>query len=218
MDFSHAKFHLVTKLRRQGIITTDRVYDAMMDVPRHAFVPAEVANRAYEDRPLHIGQNQTISAPHMNAMMCEVLQIQPGDNILEVGTGSGYHAALLSYLTGPKGKIVTIERFPELAQHARAVFQELQITNIEVIVGDGTCGAPKSAPYDKILVTAAGPAPPPPLLAQLSSHHGIMCIPLGKKHSLQALYRIDKEGDRTQSQRITGVMFVPLIGEHGFRD
>lgn len=188
----------------------------MNNISRHFFVPSEYQNRAYEDHPLQIGKGQTISAPHMNAMMCELLKVKSGDNILEVGTGSGYHAALLSYLTGENGNVITIERHQKLADNAMKVYKKINITNITVIVGDGTLGDPENAPFDKILVTAAGPEVPPPLLEQLSVKKGILCMPVGSRHSFQALYTYTKSEKKIKSKKISGVMFVPLIGKYGF--
>jgi protein-L-isoaspartate(D-aspartate) O-methyltransferase len=142
----------------------------------------------------------------MNAMMCEILKITPGEKILEIGTGSGYHAALLGYLTGTEGRVITIERHEKLAVQARNHLKQVGIQNVEVIIGDGTKGYEKFAPYDKILVTAASPTTPPPLMDQV----------IGNKHSVQALFKIIRKGEKFKKTKITGVMFVPLIGKFGF--
>ena len=207
---------LLNSLQKHEYLKSKPVINAMRNVPREMFLPPSHRTRAYLDRPLPIDDGQTISAPHMNAMMCELLQISPGDKILEIGTGSGYHAALLGYITGEQGEVFTIERHPNLADQARSHLLNAEITNVTVIEGDGTNGYSQEAPYDKILITAAGPSIPPPLITQLSPNGGIMCIPLGKKHSFQNLYKIVKSGNHIEKTRISGVMFVPLIGKFGF--
>ena len=216
MAFENEKLRLLSNLQKQGLIRTESVYNAMFNIPRENFLPPSVRSRAYLDRPLQIDKGQTISAPHMNAMMCEILEITLGDKILEIGTGSGYHAALLGYITGPTGKVITIERHEKLALQAKKHLKQVGIDNVKVIIGDGTKGYEKFAPYDKILVTAASPTTPPPLMDQVSPNGGIICIPLGNKHSVQALFKIIRNGVNYKKTRITGVMFVPLIGEYGF--
>jgi protein-L-isoaspartate(D-aspartate) O-methyltransferase len=216
MAFENEKLRLLSNLQKQGLIKTEAVYNAMFHIPREKFLPPSVGSRAYLDRPLQIDEGQTISAPHMNAMMCEILKITPGDKILEIGTGSGYHAALLGYLTGTEGRVITIERHEKLAVQARNHLKQVGIQNVEVIIGDGTKGYEKFAPYDKILVTAASPTTPPPLMDQVSQNGGIICIPLGNKHSVQALFKIIRKGEKFKKTKITGVMFVPLIGKFGF--
>jgi protein-L-isoaspartate(D-aspartate) O-methyltransferase len=214
--FSDKRQLLVDNLRNSHVIKSEEVYEAMLQVPRHQFVSKMKQPNAYYDTPLQIGEGQTISAPHMNAMMCEYLSITPGQKILEIGTGSGYHAALLGLLVGKNGQVFTMERFPKLANKAKGIFLKLGYSNIEVIVKDGTLGYKKEAPFDRILVTAAGPEIPQALLNQLSPHNGIMCIPVGQRRSYQKLLVINKNGDQFEQHTVCSVIFVPLIGEQGF--
>ncbi|MDX1799108.1 MAG: protein-L-isoaspartate(D-aspartate) O-methyltransferase, partial [Candidatus Lokiarchaeia archaeon] len=202
--------------------TKPEVIRAMLKVPRHKFVPKDAESSAYMDSPLSIGLGQTISAPHMNAMMCEYLELKEGDKVLEIGTGSGYHAALCAELVAPKGSknpghVFTLERHEKLVKNAK---RSLEITgygnDVTVIHGDGTLGYPEQAPYDKILVTAASPSKIPiPLRDQLKDG-GILCIPAGSKNFAQNLYIIKKHKQEFKSKKITGVRFVPLIGKFGF--
>ena len=224
MNFEEKRKKLVNNLKYRDypVLTKPEVIKAMLKVPRHLFVPKDAESSAYIDSPLSIGSGQTISAPHMNAMMCEYLELKEGDKVLEVGTGSGYHAALCAELVAPKdskhpGHVYTIERHEDLAKKAK---NALKMTGYEsmvtVIHGDGTLGHKKEAPYDKILVTAASPKKiPPPLRKQLKDG-GILCIPAGSKSYGQDLYIIKKQGEDYDSKRITGVRFVPLIGRFGF--
>ncbi|MFX1554592.1 MAG: protein-L-isoaspartate(D-aspartate) O-methyltransferase, partial [Promethearchaeota archaeon] len=183
MNFEEKRKRLVESLKDRGILTKPEVIKAISVVPRHKFVPKEAESSAYIDSPLSIGLGQTISAPHMNAMMCEYLELKEGDKVLEIGTGSGYHAALCAELVAPKnsenpGHVFTIERHEELVENARMSLKETEYENsVTVIHGDGTLGYPKEAPYDKILVTAASPTKIPiPLRDQLKDG-GILCIP-----------------------------------------
>ena len=222
MNFEEKRKRLVTKLIDRKALTSSRVIDAMIKVERHQFVPEGALSSAYIDSPLSIGSNQTISAPHMNAMMCEYLELEEGDKVLEVGTGSGYHAALCAELVAPTnsknpGHIFSIERHLELVESAR---NSLKITGyhnrVTVIHGDGTLGHPSEAPYDKILVTASSPKKiPPPLKDQLRMG-GILCIPAGAKDWAQDLYILRKKSNEFEVEKKTGVRFVPLIGKYGF--
>jgi protein-L-isoaspartate(D-aspartate) O-methyltransferase len=222
MNFEEKRKRLVKSLKDRGILTNPEVIKAMSVVPRHKFLPKDAESSAYMDSPLSIGLGQTISAPHMNAMMCEYLELKEGDKVLEVGTGSGYHAALCAELVAPEnsknpGHVITIERHKKLADNARRCLKETGYENrVTVIHGDGTLGYPQEAPYNKILVTAASPSKVPfPLRDQLKDG-GILCIPAGSKSFSQNLYVIKKHGDKLESTRITGVRFVPLIGKYGF--
>lgn len=165
-------------VRRQiagrGIIDP-RVLDALRTVPRHAFVPPEKACRAYEDHPLEIGSGQTISQPYMVAKMTELLELTPQSRVLEIGTGSGYQAAILAELAGD---VVSVERFSHLAETARETLESLEYGNVTVVVGDGSLGWPERAPYDGIIVTAAAPALPPSLRSQLAPGDA-WCVPWG---------------------------------------
>ncbi|MFX1308601.1 MAG: protein-L-isoaspartate(D-aspartate) O-methyltransferase [Promethearchaeota archaeon] len=222
MNFEEKRKRLVENLKDRGILTKPEVIRAMKIVPRHKFVPKDAESSAYMDSPLSIGLGQTISAPHMNAMMCEYLELEEGDKVLEIGTGSGYHAALCAELVAPEnsenpGHVFTIERHKKLVENARESLKEAGYAHkVTVIHGDGTLGYSKEAPYDKILVTAASPSKIPPPLQEQLRDGGILCIPAGSKNFGQNLYIIRKKGDNFKTKSITGVRFVPLIGRHGF--
>src|SRR5213080_115035 len=177
------------QLRRRGI-TDEAVLAAMIAVPRHEFVPRELRSRAYEDVPLPIGGGQTISQPYIVAAMTAALHLQPGDRVLEIGTGCGYQAAVLSRLVK---EVFTIERRPELAASASATLTRLGYANAHVHCGDGTLGLPELAPFDAVLVAAAAPRVPQPLLAQLAEG-GRLILPVGDAEH-QELRLIEKRGD-----------------------
>jgi protein-L-isoaspartate(D-aspartate) O-methyltransferase len=224
MEYDEKRKELIESLISRNILTKPLVINAMLKVPREKFVPEDSKASAYIDSPLSIGIGQTISAPHMNAMMCEYLDLKEGDNVLEVGTGSGYHAALCAELVAPEnskspGHIYTIERHVELVENAKKNLKDSGYeTRVTVIYGDGTLGYPEAAPYDKILVTAASPKLiPPPLKKQLKKG-GILCIPAGSKSFGQTLYIVTKTEENYKVKKITGVRFVPLIGKYGFED
>jgi protein-L-isoaspartate(D-aspartate) O-methyltransferase len=176
-------------------------------VRREDFLPQNLRDYAYHDEPLPIGKGQTISAPHMVAIMCDLLQVEPQSQVLEIGTGSGYHAAVLAELAR-QGTVYTVERFEGLAEHAR----KLVPANVKVTIGDGSLGLPERAPFDRILVTCSAPEIPPPLLDQLKEC-GRMVIPLGGE--LQELYLVRKNSSITK-EACGDVAFVLLIGRYGF--
>jgi protein-L-isoaspartate(D-aspartate) O-methyltransferase len=192
---------------------SERVLQAMEMVPREQFVPDDVRGFAYEDTPLHLGHGQTISAPSMVAIMCDVLDVRDGDKVLDVGTGWGYHAAILSILAGP-GVIYSMERIPELAERARKNLGDLGFDNVKVITGDGSEGLPEFAPYDRINVAAAAPKIPDTLAEQLADG-GRMVVPVGRY--LQELILVVKNNGRIETFEKGGVAFVPLVGKAGFR-
>ena len=213
-DRREERERMVRRLKEEFKIS-DRVARAMLKVPRHLFVPPEYSREAYADYPLPIGYGQTISAPHMVAIMCELLDLRPGHNVLEVGGGSGYHAAVVAELVGKDGRVVMIERIPELAERARKTLKELGYDNVIVLVGDGSEGCEEYAPYDRIYVTAAAPSIPEPLIEQLKPG-GKMVIPVGD--AIQELYVVEKDwSGEIKKKRWGGVRFVPLIGKYGFR-
>ncbi|AAB88934.1 protein-L-isoaspartate O-methyltransferase [Archaeoglobus fulgidus] len=214
MDYDEKRERLAERLR-QELNLSRKVYEAIRKVPRHLFVPESYKNEAYVDTPLPIGYGQTISAPHMVAIMCELLDLREGDKVLEVGTGCGYHAAVTAEIVGKSGKVISIEYIPELAERARAILKALGYDNVEVIVGDGSKGYEKEAPYDKIYVTAAAPDIPKPLIEQLKPR-GRMVIPVGD--SVQWLIIVEKdESGNVRKKNWGSVRFVPLRGEYGFK-
>ncbi len=169
---------MLADLEAGGALTDPRVEDAMAAVPRHLFVPAELTQHAYEDRPLPVGLGQTISAPHMVAMMTAAAMVEPGDNVLEIGTGRGYHAAILAHMVGPEGHVTSVEFMPELAEAARSNLAAAE-ADVTVVVGDGADGYEANAPYDVIVVTCAMPRVPDALLWQVRDG-GHMVIPVGR--------------------------------------
>lgn len=190
-----------------------RVLAAMRDVPREAFVPASRRDQAYDDRPLPIGAGQTISQPYIVALMCEALQLTGDERVLEIGTGSGYAAAVLSHLAA---QVETVERIPELAERAARLLTKLNQNNVQVHCGDGTLGWSDAAPYDAIVVTAAGPDVPQALLAQLALG-GRLVMPVGASRGSQKLVRVTRAGqDDYRSESLCEVAFVPLMGEQGW--
>jgi protein-L-isoaspartate(D-aspartate) O-methyltransferase len=207
---------MVKRLKDSGYVTSDAVLEAMERVPRHEFLPDSMAELAYEDTPLPIGQGQTISAPHMVGMMLEALDLRPGMKVLEIGTGSGYHAALVAELVRPNGKVYTIERIESLGLKARETLERLGYADVvEVVIADGTNGLPEHAPYDRIFAAAAGPQVPEPLKEQLADH-GVLMVPVGGR-MVQDLILVSRSGDRFYERSMGSVVFVPLIGEHGYR-
>jgi protein-L-isoaspartate(D-aspartate) O-methyltransferase len=221
-SFKSERKNLVDGLIQRGYLYTEAVINAMLEVPREIFVPSGHENHAYVDSPLGTCEGQTISAPHMNAMMCEYLDLSPGLNVLEIGTGSGYHAALCAYIVakpdknGIKGHVYTIERIDKLVEFAKKNLLKAGYHNdVNVILGDGTIGFAEKSPYDRILVTAAGPKIPEPIIAQLKMG-GKICIPIGREHSSQDLIVGLKTENSLEIEYKCGVIFVPLIGKHGF--
>jgi protein-L-isoaspartate(D-aspartate) O-methyltransferase len=194
---------------------SQKVVNAMLKVPRHLFVPFPYRKEAYIDTPLPIGSGQTISAPHMVAIMCELLRLEKGMKVLEVGTGRGYHAAVVAEIVGEEGKVISVERVPELAEEARKILDELGYRNVLVVVGDGSEGYEPEAPYDRIYVTAAAPDIPKPLIEQLKMG-GRMVIPVG--YDMQYLYVVDKQEEGIKKDIWGAVRFVPLVGKYGFQD
>jgi len=210
-DLPQARARMVeTQLRARGIVDA-RVLDAFLSVARHEFVDPGLVGEAYADRPLPIGHGQTISQPYMVALMTQCLAPQPGDRVLEVGTGSGYQAAILSCLART---VFTIERIAPLAQRAKEAFARLGLTNVLQRVGDGSIGWEAYAPYDGIVVTAGAPRVPPSLLQQLTDG-GRLVIPTGST-ATQTLRVLVRQGDRFGERDEAGCVFVPLVGEEGW--
>jgi len=192
----------------QGINDPD-VIEAMRNVPRHKFVPSAQQRNAYQNNPLPIGHGQTISQPYIVALMAEMLEIEPGDKVLEIGTGSGYHAAVLSELTP---YVYSIEIVEPLGVQAAEVYEKLGYHTIETKIGDGYYGWEEHAPFDKIIVTAAAGHIPPPLIEQLNPG-GIIAIPVGSPYQTQILMRVMKSEDGDiRTERVLPVRFVPMTG------
>ena len=190
---------------------SEAVMDAMATVPRHAFVPQELRAKAYENRPLPIGRGQTISQPYIVALMTDLLEPQPGDRVLEIGTGSGYQAAILSRLVA---EVYSIEIISELGKQAASRLQNLGYANVSTRIADGYDGWPEAAPFDGILVTAAISHIPPPLVRQLKPG-GRMIIPVGTRFQTQYLTIVEKAADGTVTTRqVIPVIFVPFTGGH----
>jgi len=200
------------QIRTRGL-DDERVIDAMLQVPRHVFVSDAMQHRAYDDCPLPIGEGQTISQPYIVARMLELLQLQGDETVLEIGAGSGYQTALLSLLAR---RVVAIERIGTLARGARQRLDALDITNAVVVQADGTLGWSEEAPYQGILIAAAAPAIPEPLLDQLDVG-GRVVAPVGDRH-VQDLQVVVREPDGFRVHTRGGCRFVPLLGRFGFED
>ena len=211
IDFQSARESMVnSQLRARGIVDP-RVLNAMLRVPRHEFVPEPYRDDSYQDYPLPIGEGQTISQPYVVAVMLELLQLAGSEKVLEVGTGSGYVTALLSQLAA---EVFSIERYADLAATAAATLTTFGYSNIQVLTGDGSLGLPANAPFDAILVSAAAPAVPPPLIVQLVEG-GRLVIPVGSPDR-QDLLRIVKRRGRLERKTLCACRFVPLLGVHGW--
>lgn len=216
-NLTEVRKNLVLKLVREGRIRSAPVIEAMEAVPRECFVlPGEVKH-AYVDTPLSIGSGQTISAPHMVGIMVEELDLEPGHRVLEVGGGSGYHAAVVAEIVGklPKGRVYSIEIKPELVDFANENLRNAGYSDIaKVINGDGSLGYPKHAPYHRIFVTCASPEIPPPLTDQLAEN-GKLLIPVGSTYYSE-LTRVTKVGNKLRTTHLGGCAFVPMVGEYGY--
>jgi protein-L-isoaspartate(D-aspartate) O-methyltransferase len=213
MDYETLRELMVkTQLVPRGIRDT-RVLDVMRRVPRHLFVDSSLQPDAYEDMALPIGEGQTISQPYMVARMTELLELKGDERVLEIGTGSGYQAAVLSELAR---EIYTIERVASLGERAIERFRALYYANVHVKIGDGTLGWPEKSPFDRIVVTAASPKIPDPLMVQLSVG-GILLAPVGSRYS-QELLKVRKTDQGISEEYHTPCVFVPLIGEHGWKE
>jgi protein-L-isoaspartate(D-aspartate) O-methyltransferase len=206
--------NLVEKLKKQGRITSEKVEKAFLKVPRENFIPANLESKAYYDTPLEIGNDQTISAPHMVAIMAEEVDLREGHKVLEIGAGSGYHAAIISRIIGEKGHVYSIERIKSLADKAKNNLEKTGIKNVTIEIGDGSEGLSKYAPYDRVYVTCASPGVPDPLIDQLK-RPGKLLIPVGSRLCELKLIEKNEEGD-IKSINLGGCAFVPLVGKHGF--
>jgi protein-L-isoaspartate(D-aspartate) O-methyltransferase len=212
-DFESARRSMVTRQIRERGIQSARVLAAMESVPRHLFVPPDQIASAYTDEPLPIGEGQTISQPFMVAAMAEALGLEGEERVLEVGAGSGYQAAVLSLLAR---EVVAVEAQPSLANSARERMARLGYRNVRIEQGDGSLGWPAAAPYGAILVTAAAPSVPPPLVEQLGNG-GRLVVPVGRSEQ-QELLRITKRDGETSQESLYACRFVPLVGRYGWHD
>lgn len=201
-----------TQIKARGI-KDERVLKAMLKVPRHLFVDEALRDQAYGDFPLPIGEGQTISQPYIVALMTEALELKRNERVLEIGTGSGYQTAILAELAL---WVYTIERFPTLLERAKKVLKELGYKNISFKLDDGTLGWKEAAPFDAIIVTAASPDIPPPLVEQLAEG-GRMVIPIGDEFS-QTLIKGVKKGGKLHTKALEPVRFVKLVGAYGFKE
>ena len=208
MSLSHAErqMQFLFQLRSRGV-TDKRTLEAMEKIDRGAFVRGTFADRAYEDTPLPISCGQTISQPSIVGLMTQALQVEPRHKVLEIGTGSGYQAAVLSRLAR---RVYTVERHRDLVRNAEAAFERLGLTNITTLIADGSRGFPEQAPFDRILVTAAAEDPPGPLLAELALG-GIMVLPVGQSDTVQTLIKVTKTESGFDYEELLPVRFVPLV-------
>ena len=207
--------NLITFLRNSGYLTSDSVEDAFRNIPRHEFVPTSELNNAYDNEPLSIMKKQTISQPGVVSRMTEWLDIKDGQKILEIGTGSAWQTAILSYLVGT-GIVYSLERHPELVKFATENLEKFQLDNVHVILGDGSLGYPQESPYDRIIITAACTEIPLPLLEQLGEN-GLIIAPVGD--SSQSLVLLKKtSGGIVEIKNQPHYIFVPLLGKFGKKD
>lgn len=212
-DYSVARRRMVEEQIVARGVTDARVIEAMLKVPRHKFVPSGMESQAYSDNPMPIGEGQTISQPYMVAMMSEALQLQGDEAVLEIGTGSGYQAAVLAVLAE---RVFSLERIPELARRARKVLDAAGFSKVNIRLTDGTFGWEEMAPFDAILVTAGAPDIPRSYRDQLAVG-GRLVIPVGDRFS-QVLKRVTRRGDNDfREETLLGCRFVPLVGAHGWQ-
>ena len=206
MEDAELKMQFLYALRSKGV-TDNRVLTAMEKIDRGPFIRGYFAARAYDDMPLPIACGQTISQPSVVGLMTQALEISPRDTVLEVGTGSGYQAAILSQLAR---RVYTVDRHQRLVREAREVFDQLGLTNVTAFTADGSFGLPDQAPFDRILVTAAAEDPPGPLLAQLKVG-GVMVLPVGQSDAVQHLIRVRRTANGLEYDELRPVRFVPLV-------
>ncbi len=211
MDYAAARARMVEDQIQARGVRGERVLEAMRRVPRHLFVTETLRERAYDDTPLPIGDRQTISQPYIVALMAEALELDGGERILEVGTGSGYEAAVLAELCG---ELYSVERIPALAERATELLESLGYRNVHVRVGDGSLGWSQAAPFLGVVVSAAAPRIPRPLVEQLATG-GRLVLPLGEEES-QTLVRLRKTGEGLREECLGECRFVKLIGTYGW--
>ncbi|OGI12140.1 protein-L-isoaspartate O-methyltransferase [Candidatus Micrarchaeota archaeon RBG_16_36_9] len=215
MDFDEENEKLIEHLKETRYLKSKQIEEALRKFPRYLFIPERMRDTAGIDAPLSIGYNQTISQPSTVVIMTEALNVKKNQKIMEIGTGSGCQAAILSHVVGNKGFVYSIEIVKELAEYAKKNIESLKIKNIEIIVKDGSTGLPEKAPFDRIIVTAASPDIPKPLINQLKIG-GIMVIPIGNLF-LQEMYVVKKTERGIRKKSIGNFVFVPLKGKYGFK-
>lgn len=219
-DYQEVKERLIDHYRRRGYVKDEKAFKAFMRVPREKFVPRKFASSAYVDHPLPLmNTGQTISAPHMTVMILDYLELAPGQKILEIGAGSGYQAALIAAIVAADenlGHVYSVEIVPKLIEFARENLTSADLDQfVTVIEGDGTLGYEEEAPYNRIILTAAGPTVPPPLIKQLQID-GALVMPLGRPGLWQQMTRFRKVSDtELVEERLSSVAFVPLRGKYG---
>lgn len=213
MDFNYQRQKLILKLKNEGYIKSKNVELAFLKTPRENFINEMYLNSAYADNPLDIGYGQTISAPHMVAIICEKLNLKKGQKILEIGSGSGYNAAIISNIIGKNGKLFSIERIPSLADFAKSNLKKSKIENVEIILGDGSLGFSKEAPFDRIYLTCATPRIPQNLIKQLKDP-GKLIAPVGNVFCI--LKSLEKINGKEIIESHGGCAFVPMIGKNGY--
>ena len=211
----NSKNRLIGNWQSSGMIKDKKVIEAFKVIPREKFIPEEYIDQAYDDCPLSIGKGQTISQPTTVMLMTEALELKKGDKVLEVGAGSGYQAAIISKIIGEKGKVITTEIVPELAELAENNIKKLKIKNSDIVHYDGSQGYKKENPYNKIIITAACPEIPSQLINQLKEN-GIIIAPVGDLFSQQMIKGVKKKGKLT-TKSLGYFMFVPLKGKYGYR-
>jgi protein-L-isoaspartate(D-aspartate) O-methyltransferase len=211
-DFASLRVRMVKRQLRHRGISDERVLEAMGQVPRESFVPPSLRHRAYADSALPIDQEQTISQPWIVAAICQALELTGSERVLEVGTGSGYSACVLSLLAA---QVFSVERHPPLALAAREALASLAVTNVELEIGDGSRGLPERAPFEAIAVHATAPAPPPALISQLAEG-GRLVIPIASEEEIDVLTLLRRHGERIETEAIAPCRFVPLVGEEGY--
>lgn len=211
--YERERQEMVDNLAASRYLKSKNVIEAMEKVERHLFLPENVRRYAYFDQPLPVGEGQTISAPHMVAMMCELLDLKEGLKILEIGAGTGYHACVVAEMV--KGKVYSIESKTRLVERARKNLERAGCTRVEPIEGDGTEGYEKEAPYDRIFVTAGAPDIPRPLIDQLKAG-GMLLIPVGSRHMQNLVKVYTTPGGDIEKRTLSGCAFVPLVGKYGW--
>ncbi len=207
--------NMVEQLVTRGYIESKRVEVAMKKVPRHMFVPPHIKDSAYVDMPQPIGRSQTISAPHMVAMMVEKLDIEDGQKVLEIGGGRGYHAAVIAELVKEKGKVYSVEYIESLARSAQKNLKRCGYDNVRIIHGDGSSGYREKSPYHRISVACGAPNIPDPMIEQLS-RRGKILIPVGNKFFQELIRGTKVDENKIKKENLGGVRFVPLKGRYGF--